>query len=1390
VRRVFVVLALLAMMAGLDALKLEMGDASPLTLAAIGLALLASFALAELGARLSLPKVTGYLVGGVVLGPFAADVISHNVVDELEVFGNLALGLIATTAGLELDLRAIVARRITISSTIGIKVMTCAGFVGGSLLVLELWTNALGLPSSVHAWSLALVFAALALATSPSIVVAVSSDLRAKGPLTDLVLSTVVLKDLVVGIGLAGALAGANALLELHAIDTRLITNVLEELGASVIAGAVLGGILIGLLRVVRGQMLIFVGAMVFVVAEIGSFLHLKLLLVFIVAGIVVRTFSNHEAALRKPLRTISLPVFIVFFTSLGASVDLSAFAVMLPVAIVVFAARAVSYWVAGRVGGALGDEPYDVRRFAWLGYLPQAEVSLGLVAMAAASMPEMTTTISTLGVSVVTANLLLGPVALKLALHRAGEVSQGGAGEGSARTDGETEERRSPHRPKLAPRLQRIASMTRDDLERTWQTWQTDVLTPAVTKWAELLSLPSSSNRDVAAEVMDRLDRVPACDGEQRLQDVRGALTAHLTMLERLPQSERVPLERELAEPGPADPGIVRLYKRIAWLGAVMTGRSRRRLRAVPVRLLARTSIEPRLVRVAEETLRDWQRFEVIALEVLQRAVLGTASGPEANRDLHAATESFVQKVRDNIDAAIDAGMQEYVGHLASAGAPGVSAHAYRYSRVEGEITSALHRIEEDALAWSVSRTCAVSTLRFIARVEHAQHQLVRDIVRDVAAPLDEAFAAAQRIVEEEQQRLDALPQTTTVSSDDEAWERLALRAKAVLPKPVLKELRAADNRVRRATSSSAPMSGLLAFLDDRAEAIQMVPSLHQVVIAARPAMVGTVLVDVRQLKEVQIAGLLLPSLERALADVGDAFTQVRETTKEVAKLVDVGFEASHRARSAEDPEGLTKLDEAVEQAATLLTGLRDQACAAWTTERTKILSNVAKMSNRMFEALLEAAGGAASPGSLPSQGERLWGRMRHLLEATFGRWRRWTRRLHLAEAGQAAEDLAHLYRLRAGLHRFDAQAIRALVAEQEALRRSELEDGYASLFSREPLRDPRFLVANGDVLATVLAAERAWQAKPEQGNGVLIVGPSGSGKSSMVGVARLRVSSRRVLVVRPAIEGDTSVFAAVAHALGTEASTEALTRILQSQRSVVILDDLHAWFSPTPTGVDELEAFLALIATTQASTFWIASMPAEAFEVWSETVPLEHAFASIPRLGRVGHRDMEAVLTTRHDLSGLSLAFPSTLGTRLAWRFLRRSARTSFVRHLTAASHGNLRRAMELWQAHARAENDMITLRPLHTLGWGLAFVRQLGPRLKAILGALVCHGALDESTLARCLGAEERDMRQKLRFLVAAGLVERLPACGRFAVLASVRDDLVHALAQDGVIAGGKA
>ena len=108
-RRMLVLAAALGMMWAVERLRMDGVQASPdpLTLAAIGFVVLAAFTVGEIGGALKLPKVTGYIVSGVLLGPQVSDVLSERVVGEMATFNTLALGLIATTAGLELDLSAI-----------------------------------------------------------------------------------------------------------------------------------------------------------------------------------------------------------------------------------------------------------------------------------------------------------------------------------------------------------------------------------------------------------------------------------------------------------------------------------------------------------------------------------------------------------------------------------------------------------------------------------------------------------------------------------------------------------------------------------------------------------------------------------------------------------------------------------------------------------------------------------------------------------------------------------------------------------------------------------------------------------------------------------------------------------------------------------------------------------------------------------------------------------------------------------------------------------------------------------------------------------------------------------------------------------------------------------
>lgn len=1394
-RRLFVVIALLAMMVGLRALQTQtsLPGTDPLTLAAIGFVVLAAFALAELGGHLGLPKVTGYIVTGVVLGPHAIDILSSQVVTDMRMFNDLALGLIATSAGLELDARAIGRRWRALSATVGVKVALLPLLVGGSFMVVQSTWAPLPLPTTEATLGMAAIFSALAVGTSPAISLAVLSETGAKGPLSDLTLGLAVLKDVVVVVCLAVATAVALTLLDPGAgLDVGVLVGVAVHLGQELGLGVALAGLLYLYMRFVGAEMLLFVAAMILVVTHVCDLLHLQPLLTFIMGGFIVRNFTRHGHDLLHPLELVALPVFVVFFTNAGASINVTATLELLPFALLLCSMRAISFYVAGRVGAAAGGETRVVQGVAWMAYLPQAGVTLGLVGIASLEVPSLGKEIVDLGMAVVAINLLAGPITLRLALDRAGELPAGSATPADAACEDADAAGARELPAELEPAaLRELLGRLLGALEEPWARWREDELEPATTRWRRGLMTPSDTRVDEhgAAVVQRTLERVALEDLRDRAAGLRTAVGRQLEQLAGLPQTMMVPLEPRNARAQASDPWRTRWLKRTAAIGALLRGRAGRRTRRVPVRITARTTLEPAMARVAEECLRDWQRFEVECLEALEHAALGTKDPADVPAELEERERLLVAKLAANVDATLWAALRELARRLAVVGAPGEPSPP-RYSAVERELRASQRRLEEDAVGWPARRRAAVERLRFTAESELVEHRVRARLQQEVIEPLDAAFARAAELVTDQLRRLDALPRAAALV-DADAWSRAEAQARAVLPKPVVKELRTLATRVRRATSGDAAGVELRAFMAEGEEQITVVASLSQLAQAARPAMADVVVVDARVLEEVQLAGRMLPLMDECLSDAAVAFSAVRDQMHEVESLAEFGLEAARRSVEGGGPA--TALDEALDRGHAMLEALQVGACQGWQAARPRLLEAIAGMAEQLSDLVTATAGG--EHGSATARVDRL---TRLRMRA----WRLGTRALAAArsllltlrtgEMGQAAEDLALRYRLRVGQQRLDAHAIRSYLDDQRTLRRTRLSGLPGSLFTTEPLRDPRLLVANREALGTIVRAERAWQAEPAAGNAVLVVGPTGTGKSSTIGIAQLKLATRRVISVRhqpdqaeqedhAQTEG-ASLRAALSRALGVAEDDAAVQASLRSAPTTVVVDDLHQFFPPSDAGLCALEAFVALVVTTQAHTFWLLAMAEESLAVWQGLVPLDDAFPCRIHLQAPEPAQLREILEARRELGGQRCEYPAPRG---VGKLLRRSPQDAYVRRLAAASSGSLRRALALWRAHADPEGELLRLRPLASLSWRLPFVQQLREECQAILALLVRHVRLPGRTIAPALGMSEADVEVHLRFLVASGLVER--TAGHYAIVELVLDDLVLALREAGAIGG---
>jgi Kef-type K+ transport system membrane component KefB len=130
--------------------------------------------------------------------------------------------------------------------------------------------------------------------------------------------------------------------------------------------------------------------------------------------------------AFTTALDRVSLPVFVLFFSLAGASLDLAALALTWPLALCLAVIRAAAIWLAAWAAGALSGDPPQYNQTAWMAYLTQAGVAIGLAQLAMRKFPAIGTYLTTVVLAVICLNQIVGPIAFKMALHRVGETGRG----------------------------------------------------------------------------------------------------------------------------------------------------------------------------------------------------------------------------------------------------------------------------------------------------------------------------------------------------------------------------------------------------------------------------------------------------------------------------------------------------------------------------------------------------------------------------------------------------------------------------------------------------------------------------------------------------------------------------------------------------------------------------------------------------------------------------------------------------------------------------------------------------------------------------------------------------------------------------------------------------
>lgn len=405
-------------------------------LIAMAVALLGGLLMSRLTKKANLPAVTGYLIAGLILGPYCVGALDlpgfgfHTLkqVEEFNIITQTALGFIAFTIGNEFrlhQLKSMGAKAITIGI---FQAVAATVLVDIALIALHfIFPDMISVPAAI-------TLGAIASATAPAATLMVVRQYKADGSLTRLLLLVVAIDD-AVGLLLFSISFGVASALEHGSISVMgVVVEPVLEIVLSLLLGAVVGILLdrVELFFHSRSKRMSISVAFVLLAVSLsmlefeigGVHIGFSLLLVCMMVGTVFCNVCDTSEELMSRVDGWTVPLNILFFVISGAELDLQILAnpATLLIGIVYIIARS-----AGKYFGAYGSCRAThcseaITKNLGITLLPQAGVALGM-AITATQLSDGAMVRNVVLFSVLVYELI-GPALTKRSLMSAGEIN------------------------------------------------------------------------------------------------------------------------------------------------------------------------------------------------------------------------------------------------------------------------------------------------------------------------------------------------------------------------------------------------------------------------------------------------------------------------------------------------------------------------------------------------------------------------------------------------------------------------------------------------------------------------------------------------------------------------------------------------------------------------------------------------------------------------------------------------------------------------------------------------------------------------------------------------------------------------------------------------------
>jgi Kef-type K+ transport system membrane component KefB len=250
---------------------------------------------------------------------------------------------------------------------------------------------------------------------------------KAKGPVTETLLSVVAIDDATALIMYSISIAAATALSGGNATVKDLVLKPIIEIGGALVVGAILGFLFLLPMKAFKkdGNRLSLIIAFIFVGLGISQLCGFSSLLLCMAMGAVVANFSPDVNQIMKLSDRITPPIFMLFFVASGADLKLSVLPAVGLVGVIYIVVRVVGKMFGASLGAIVSKADKNIRKYLGPALVPQAGVAIGLSLAASSVVPEHASEIRTVILCGTLIYELVGPVIAKTCLKKAGEITE-----------------------------------------------------------------------------------------------------------------------------------------------------------------------------------------------------------------------------------------------------------------------------------------------------------------------------------------------------------------------------------------------------------------------------------------------------------------------------------------------------------------------------------------------------------------------------------------------------------------------------------------------------------------------------------------------------------------------------------------------------------------------------------------------------------------------------------------------------------------------------------------------------------------------------------------------------------------------------------------------------